>query len=237
MESLIREDKLHYSSCWWYAGGPHGSLKVMSSNQCPSLLYSIALIIISAIVGAVVNHVFPETTKFLGPIFRPKILEIWAYCIDGKRSVRKEWEERGRGENWETITIVKGVWEWDRKSSSQNIRSHGIPFSSLKSFAPMCEANLLFEPRKSYSFAELKEGNISPELPPGVTIEICGRIGENICIVSGKKESNVRIIIKSVKRTTLNELNQLRRDIPVKHKLEYKGIEESWKILASPVHD
>ena len=205
----------------------------MSSNQSPSLLYTIALIIFTAIASAVVNHFFPQTTKFLGPIIRPKILKMWAYCIDGRRSVRKEWKERGRGENWETITTVEGVWEWDRKSSDQNVRSHGIPFSSLNSFAPMCEANLLFEPRTSYSYAELEKGNIAPELSPGIAIEICGRMGEDICIVSGKKESNVRIIIKSVKRITLDELNQLRKSIPEKHELEYEAIEKSWK----KIHD
>ena len=205
----------------------------MSSSQDYSLLYSITLIIFGAVFGAAANHVYPKVTNFLGPIIRQKIFEIRFYCVDGKRSIRKEWEERGRVENWETTTIVQGIWEWDRKSSNQNMRCYGISFSSLKIFIPMCEANLRFEPRQYYSFAELAKDNIAPELPPVANIEIYGGIGEYIYVVSGKKEPNGKVIIKNVKKTTLRELNKLRESIPAKHKLEYKGVAASWKMLTS----
>ena len=206
----------------------------MSSGQNPSLLYTIVMLIIGALIGAAVSqHVYPKIVNFFGPIIRRNILAIWSCCIDGKKSIRQEWKERGRAEKWETITTGQGDWEWDRKSSSQNMRCHGISFSSLKTFVPMCEANLIFEPRTSYSPAELEEGNIALALPPNVNIEICGRIGENICIVSGKKESNERIIVKSVKTTTLTELNQLRKNITAKHESEYKAIKRSMQTLST----
>lgn len=206
----------------------------MSSNQNDFLLY---VALVSAAAGAVFSYVLPKIVNFLSPLIYPRFLAIRSHCIDGKRSIRKEWEERGRVENWETSTIVQGVWEWDRKGSNQNMSCYGISFSRLKFFVPMCEANLLFEPRRSYSFNELKTGDIASQLPPVEDLEIYGRIGEYIYVVSGKKERDGKVLIKSVKKTTVTELNELKKSIPVKHESEHKAIKIDLKISSISVRD
>ena len=207
----------------------------MSSSQDQSLLYTLAILVIGAVIAAAVyQHLYPKAANFLGPIIRQKILAIWSYCIDGRRSIRKEWEERGRVENWESITTVQGMWEWDRKGSNQNVRCYGIPFSRLASFVPMCEANLRFEPRRSYNFNEWKTGNIASQLPPVEDMEIYGGLGEYICVVSGKKEPDGKVLIKSVKKTTVKELNKFKKSIPAKHESEYRAKKMDLKIFFNP---
>ena len=209
----------------------------MSSNPNQPLHTILVSAVVSAVVSAFVSYVLPKLERLIGPIIRLKFLEIRSYCIDGKRSIRKEWEERGRVENWESTTTVQGMWEWDRKGSKQNMRCYGIPFSRLKSFVPMCEANLLFEPRTSYSLNEYKAENIASQLPPVEDMELYGGIGEYICVVSGKKEPDGKVLIKSVKKTTMKELNKLRKSIPAKHESENKARTIRLKIDPFPIRN